>query len=262
VSGKSLLAGNEKNFNEKFMSTVSGISTRSGQAVFRDIITLLAISVANCNELDGEVFKAREPEYMSICQNYSEDERQLLPKIAGVIISECVSRSQDPTDILGELYHNLKANDKEKDQFFTPSYAADAMGSITLDNAEFRRTLDAQGHVKVLDYCVGSGALPLGYAGAVSRAGFDTKQDLFIKGVDVDEFCVKMCYLQMSLYGIPAIIVNGNGLSGEVWSVWKTPAFLEYDLRQRSRLIKARPTLLKNDRGFNVKFEQLDLWES
>ena len=35
-----------------------------------------------------------------------------------------------------------------------------------------------------------------------------------------------MAYLQLSLFGIPAIIVHGNSLTVEQWSVWKTPAYI------------------------------------
>ena len=33
-------------------------------------------------------------------------------------------------------------------------------------------------------------------------------------------------YLQLSLAGVPAIIKHQNALSRELWSVWKTPAFV------------------------------------
>lgn len=33
-----------------------------------------------------------------------------------------------------------------------------------------------------------------------------------------------MAYVQLSLLGIPAVVVHGNALSLEVWGVWYTPA--------------------------------------
>jgi len=33
-----------------------------------------------------------------------------------------------------------------------------------------------------------------------------------------------MAYVQLSLLGIPAVVVHGNALSLDVWGVWYTPA--------------------------------------
>ena len=41
-----------------------------------------------------------------------------------------------------------------------------------------------------------------------------------------DTRCVHMTYLQLSLAGVPAIVKHQNSLTRELWSVWKTPAFI------------------------------------
>jgi hypothetical protein len=35
-----------------------------------------------------------------------------------------------------------------------------------------------------------------------------------------------MCYLQLSLLGIPAVVYNGNTLSMEMYSEWRTPMYI------------------------------------
>ena len=35
-----------------------------------------------------------------------------------------------------------------------------------------------------------------------------------------------MAYLQLSLYGIPAVIIHGNSLTNEEWSRWYTPVYM------------------------------------
>ncbi len=32
-----------------------------------------------------------------------------------------------------------------------------------------------------------------------------------------------MTYIQLSLYGIPAVVIHGNTLTQEAWSEWFTP---------------------------------------
>ena len=43
---------------------------------------------------------------------------------------------------------------------------------------------------------------------------------------DLDIRCVHMTYLQLALAGVPAIVCHQNTLTNELWSVWKTPAFI------------------------------------
>lgn len=49
---------------------------------------------------------------------------------------------------------------------------------------------------------------------------------IVVTGVDIDLKCVHMAYLQLSLYGIPAVIIHGNTLTCEEWSRWYTPSYI------------------------------------
>ena len=44
-----------------------------------------------------------------------------------------------------------------------------------------------------------------------------------------------MCYLQLALYGIPAVVVHGNSLTLEEWSRWYTPVYILEGWGWRSR---------------------------
>ena len=44
-----------------------------------------------------------------------------------------------------------------------------------------------------------------------------------------------MCYIQLSLYGIPAVVVHGNSLTNEEWSSWQTPVYIIDGWRWKSR---------------------------
>lgn len=48
----------------------------------------------------------------------------------------------------------------------------------------------------------------------------------FMQASDIDIRCVHMTYLQLALAGVPAIVCHQNSLTNEIWSVWKTPAFI------------------------------------
>jgi hypothetical protein len=68
--------------------------------------------------------------------------------------------------------------------------------------------------------------LVLGLAKAMQIKKFNPQQQLVVTGVDIDIKCVNMAYLQLSLFGIPAVIIHGNSLTCEEWSVWRTPAYI------------------------------------
>jgi hypothetical protein len=79
------------------------------------------------------------------------------------------------------------------------------------------------------------------------HAGCNPQQRLHVTAIDIDPLCVHMCYVQLSLLHIPAIVIHGNTLSGDVWSHWYTPAhvlhFWNAKLRraERERAIEVRP---------------------
>lgn len=50
--------------------------------------------------------------------------------------------------------------------------------------------------------------------------------DCFVVCSDVDLRCVHMAYLQLSLAGVPAIVKHEDSLTKQLYSVWRTPAFV------------------------------------
>jgi len=43
-----------------------------------------------------------------------------------------------------------------------------------------------------------------------------------------------MAYIQLSLYGNPAVIIHGNALTVEEWSHWFTPAMFQVIVAEES----------------------------
>jgi hypothetical protein len=62
-----------------------------------------------------------------------------------------------------------------------------------------------------------------------------------VTAVDVDEKAAHMAYIQLSLLGVPAIVIHGNTLSLQEWSHWYTPAhiFAGWSMKLRARAIAA-----------------------
>lgn len=65
----------------------------------------------------------------------------------------------------------------------------------------------------------------LGFAKALKSHGINYQQNLFVDAVDISPTCVYMTYIQLSLYGIPAIVHCGDTLSLKMNFQMETPFF-------------------------------------
>lgn len=63
----------------------------------------------------------------------------------------------------------------------------------------------------------------IGAIWAMQRKEFDYRHNTFFVAQDIDIRCVWMAYIQLSLYGIPAMVIHGNTLTMEEWDRWYTP---------------------------------------
>ena len=69
----------------------------------------------------------------------------------------------------------------------------------------------------------------LSLAKALEKKHINYQQDLLVVATDISDICVYMTYIQLSLYGIPAIISCGNPLTQEVRFQMETPLYyLQY----------------------------------
>jgi len=109
------------------------------------------------------------------------------------------------------------------------------MGKMTLGDSD--KDIQEQGYISALEPACGSGAMVLGFAQAMKDCGYNHSQQMLATciDIDIDIKCVYMCYLQLSLYGIPAVVIHGNTLTVEEWSHWYTPAYIFGGWSWRSR---------------------------
>ena len=63
----------------------------------------------------------------------------------------------------------------------------------------------------------------IGAVWAMKRKNFDFRHKSFFVAQDIDIRCVWMAYIQLSLYGIPAVVIHGDTLAMKEWSRWYTP---------------------------------------
>jgi len=183
---------------------------------------MAAISISNA--VDWVHREAREAEYMSIVAKYGHSDVQLFPQMLAHLVEALERHAEEPVDVLGSIFHELELHNKYKGQFFTPQNVCDMMGMCTMQ--ENTPDIEKKGFISMCEPCCGSGAMVLGFAKAVKASGYDFHRQMVVTAMDVDLKCVHMCYLQLSLYGIPAVVIHGNSLAMQEYSRWYTPVYM------------------------------------
>jgi hypothetical protein len=78
--------------------------------------------------------------------------------------------------------------------------------------------------VTVGEPACGAGGMALAFAKVVIAAKRDPARAMWAQCQDVDRVAAMMCYLQLSIWNIPAVVIVGNTLTMEVREVFYTPA--------------------------------------
>ena len=202
--------------------------------VFDDFCTMTAISIANSSDIyhvatSEETWQKREQKYLEIIGKYDETERALFPQMVGELVGELEERAhaEELTDVLGEVFHELELHNKWRGQFFTPQHVCNMMGRMVLDPDNLRKKVKAYGYVSINEPACGAGAMLYGFANAARKEGFSYCHEILFVANDVDERCVNMAYVQCSLYGFPAVLVQQNTLSLETYGApWYSPVYI------------------------------------
>lgn len=201
-----------------------------------DVFACGALAISNT--VDLMQFDAREEQYKQIMNSYKPKERELIVQVFSKIFSLLSSVTYDNgrfDDYLGDLFMRCNQGNKGAGQVFTPFHIAKLMAKIMITD----ELVQKKDIISVMDPCSGGGALPLAALDVLKNDyNVNYTRHCFMQAGDIDIRCVHMTYLQLALAGVPAIVCHQNTLTNELWSVWKTPAFIfqyhrfyKYDIR-------------------------------
>jgi len=182
---------------------------------FRHFVELSAIAFSNVADPRNKA--AREEQYLRIVQHYTPEAFQKFPELLGML-TLCLE--QESTDVLGVLYHRLELHNEQAGQFFTPYPVCLAMAKMLVHDA--KHLVEEQAFIRAHEPCVGSGAMVIALAQALSEEGVNYQQCLHVTAIDLDLLAVHMAYVHCTLLHIPAIIVHGDTLRAKTYSVWRT----------------------------------------
>lgn len=201
--------------------------------VFKDFVHMAQISLYQGvhKAVTGEIHQEREAEYMRLIRRYKPADQKRMGELFAQV---ALGIEQSRGDFLGEIYEALGVGNPHIGQYFTPESVSRLMSEINLDGAG--DAIAQRGFATVCDPACGAGVMLIEFASAMQRAGHNPQRQLHVTAIDLDYTAAAMCYVQLTLLHIPALVYHGNSLSNEIFAAWPTLAHVmggwDYRLKQ------------------------------
>lgn len=211
-------------WDEKIRDRIKQIAGRySAEQVFSDWVQMTAIMIANALDVrHGELWEKREESYKNTMQRYQAQERDIICEMTGMLELSLTEMH----DALGEIYMNLGMGAKNTGQFFTPWSVSQLCARMVSENQK----TDEDGMYRIHEPACGSGGMVIAELHELRERGINYQRRVQAVCQDLDWRCVYMCYVQLSLLGVKAVVVQGSTLS-EPYSretpeerIFRTPA--------------------------------------
>lgn len=225
----------EKNLCPYPVPTVKDIIKRIESAIYRigkhqlitDVLECGAIAISNTVDFTSSA--EREEQYNKVMEKYQPEERKLLSEVFTMIyqlLSSVVYDDGSFDDYLGELFMRCDQGNSGTGQFFTPYHVSKLMAKAIMGNEVIEKA-EKDEVITVNDPCCGGGGMLMAALDVLKNDyHINYTRNCFIDCGDIDIRCVYMTYLQLSLAGVPAIVKHQDAISRELWSVWRTPAYI------------------------------------
>lgn len=196
------------NYKKEIIKAIESMSGRyAPYNVFSDWIEMCSLSIQNTvSMVHNKVWKDREQLYIDIARRYTEKE---IEQFAQMFVWLGDALTEDMSDVFGQIYMEAGMGSKHTGQFFTPFHLSElcAKTGIDVDN------LPETGRISLNEPSCGGGGMIIAACKVLHEAGFDFQRRLDVVAQDLDWKGVYMTYLQLSLIGCRAIVVQGDTLA-------------------------------------------------
>ena len=225
----------EQNLCPYKVPTIEDIIKRINASVYRfdkhqlisDVFECGAITISNM--VDSMDKEEREKRYLQVIKKYQKEEQTLIAEIFAMIfalLSSVVYDNGRFYDNLGELFMRCNQGSSSAGQYFTPFQVSAMMARMIIGDEILEKTQN-DGVLTLNDSCCGGGGMMMVALDVLkNKYHVNYTRNCFVLCSDIDLRCVHMTYLQLALAGVPAIVKHQDSLTGETWSIWKTPAFI------------------------------------
>lgn len=178
----------------------------SPDVIFDDWVQLCAIAIQNaCVLIHNDVWKEREEQYINIAKKYTVDEIRIFSEMFTILID---AFEENMSDILGEIYMEAGCGSKHTGQFFTPFHISYLIAELEIAH----KNISENEKYEINEPSVGGGGMIIATAKVLKEKGINFKRCLRVTAQDLDWRSVYMAYVQLSILGIDAIVVQGDSL--------------------------------------------------
>lgn len=194
------------NYQKQIIRTIIGMSGHvSPYNIFSDWVEMSALAIQNaCFINHNELWKRREDRYHTIISNYKAEDQRKFSEMFGVLSK---AFEENIEDLLGGIYMGGECSSKYTGQFFTPFHI-----SLMTADVGIPKDYDGSHVITCNESSCGSGSMVIANAAVLNKRGFDYRKLLKVVCQDLDWKCVFMSYVQLSLLGINAVVVQGDSL--------------------------------------------------
>lgn len=194
-------------------------------SVFMDFVKMFAISIHNSFNKNQEM----EQEYLRTINSYEKKHHDVFAEMLKELII-AYEEADELTDILGPFYEKGNLSNSHLGQFFTPTHISDFMAEVSMEQENIlKENIEKNGYITMNEPTCGAGGMILSFAKALKKRNINYQQNLLVEAIDISDVCAYMTYIQLALYGIPAIVRCGDSLSQKFRFAMETPLFfLQY----------------------------------
>jgi hypothetical protein len=193
---------------------------KSEREKFRDFVDMAYCAIAKTMASDEERADQLEERYMRVVNTYRDKEAiRIYPQLLALTWQYCSYFD----DFLGVVSGELSVLDSYQGQFFTPMGVSRMMARMQLSAA--MDIIDERGYITVGEPACGAGGMVLAAAEELQRQGADIGTQMLVHANDISHIAFQMCYVQLSLAGIPALVERRNTISWELFEQAITPAY-------------------------------------
>jgi len=193
----------------------------TAEKVFKDFISLFAISLSNKEVFNEENSKR----YEQIYHSYDKEEQYIFYALSAEL-TKLFCSEKDPYDILGEIYQKITNKNYLKLMNNSPAQAVGRklQGIVNIN----KKTNNG----KMVEMNCGSGAMILAYASTLKMFKLDYKFDLEVTAIDTDITNIFMTYIQLYFFEISAVVILVDEINNKELMRLYTPSY-EDDVENR-----------------------------
>lgn len=177
-----------------------------------------AVRKSTCLGPEAEACEAAYMRVVGLCRKDGSMDR--MAELFGLVVDGLEAEIHD---FLGPIFMETVSN-PAMGQFFTPDSLCQATAQLTLQGAG--ELLEQQPVISIDEPAVGTGGMVLACCNVLRKQGINYQNCVYFRCTDLDLDAFQGAYLQLSLVGAAALVIQGNTLSLEVRQQAITPMLL------------------------------------